>query len=128
MLSNIRCSPCLRSDLRLAAIGEQLSAGDETGVIGRKEQRRAGDLVRISNPAERQFRCHLIKHALLRRPIITGEVEQTRRLGRAGAQYVDPDPAFLEIKRPVTGEAAQRSLGCAVDAEGRHRNNTGGRR
>jgi hypothetical protein len=59
----------------LAAIGEQLDASHETGVSGCEEQRRAGYLVRISNPAKRQFRCHLVEHALLRSPIFTGEAE-----------------------------------------------------
>ena len=54
--------------------------------------------VALRNPAERQFGCHLIEHALLRRPVGTGEADQTRRLCRAGAQYIDPNPALLEIK------------------------------
>ena len=65
--------------------------------------------MRVGKLDERQCRCHLIEHALLRRPIVAGEVEQTRRLGRAGAEHIDPDPALLEIKRPVPGEALSRT-------------------
>ena len=57
----------------------------------------------------------------------TGETEQTRRLCRAGAQHIDPDPALLEIERPMTSKAAQGGFGCAVEAEGRHRDDAGGR-
>jgi hypothetical protein len=34
---------------------------------------------------------------------------------------------YVVSKRPVTGEAAQGGLGCAVDAEGRHRDDAGRR-
>src|ERR1700722_12880076 len=102
MLSDMCCLPCLRLDLRLATIGEELGAGNETGIIGREEQRRAGDLVRISNPPERQFRCHLIEQALLRRPVVSGEAEQTWRVCRSGAQHIDPYPSLPKVERPVT--------------------------
>jgi hypothetical protein len=55
MLPDMRCSPRLRSNLRLTAIDEKLDACDETRIIRREEQRCAGDLVRLSNPTERQF-------------------------------------------------------------------------
>src|SRR5580700_5079099 len=61
-----------------------------------------------------------MEHAPLRRSVVTGEGEETRRFCWSGAQHIDPNPAPLEIERPVTGEAAHGGLGCAVDAEGRH--------
>src|SRR5271156_1698339 len=90
ILSDMRSSSLLRSNLRLTAIGEQLDAGDETGLVGREEQRCAGDLLRIRDPAVRHFRGEMIEQALLRRPVVTGKAEQTRRLGCTGAQDIDP--------------------------------------
>src|SRR5260221_1201132 len=114
-----------RSNLRHAAIGEDLGTIDETAVIGSEEHRHLADLVRIADAAGRNVWRQKAKQSLLL--ICRHQTDQAGCFDRAGAQRIDADLAFLEIERPATGEIAHRRLGGAIDAEGRRSHDAGGR-
>src|SRR3981081_757135 len=80
-----------RSDLRLAAVDEELDAIDVAGVVGGKESRGACDLLGLGDAAERNGGGERVEECLL--VVGLGDSEQARRPGRAGAQDVDADGA-----------------------------------
>src|SRR5271155_1438605 len=94
------------SDLRLAAVDEELGAGDETGIVGREEGDRLGDLVRIGDTADRHLARHVVEKALLLGGVGTGEADEARSLHGARAHDVDPDAALLEVERPTARQIA----------------------
>jgi hypothetical protein len=99
-------------DLPPACIGEEAIAIEYHFDRGRASRRVALQRAREGREPAASRCC----------PTCTVSLLVRSRLGpgrdRAWAQHVDPYMALLEIKRPVTREAADGGLGCAVGAEG----------
>src|SRR5580704_9595877 len=89
------------SDLGLAAIDEELGAGHEAGIVGGKEGDRLGDLVRVTDAADRDLGRHVVQQPLLLGGVRTGQPDKARGLHGTGADDVDPDAALLEVERPT---------------------------
>src|SRR5262249_47965332 len=107
--SRCRAVTFATSDLGLAAIDEQLDAGDVTAVVRGEEHGGIRHLVRRADPAHRhagdEARLELV--ALLpRRPALL----EDGRLDRAGADDVDANPAVPEVGGPAARERTHRGL------------------
>src|ERR1700712_3842473 len=98
------------SDLRLAAIGKEFDAVDEARFVGGQEERRAGDLVSMTDAAERNQGRHIVEQPLLLGRLGTCETDKSRCFRRTGAERVDADAAVLQIEDPAAGEIAQCRL------------------
>src|ERR1700756_4853775 len=96
--------PADNSDLNRTTVDEELYAGDVGAVVGGEEYRRLGQIVRRTDPAERNGGDDrgllLIRH------------EMGKAGGRRvpGAEHVDADVAALEVDDPGTGKGAHRGL------------------
>ena len=64
------------SDLRLAAVDEELRADHEAGVIGSQKGNRLGDLVRVRDAADRHLGRHVVEKALLLGDVRASEADQ----------------------------------------------------
>jgi hypothetical protein len=99
------------SDLRGAAVDEQLNPGDVGAVVGSEEHRRFAKIIRRGEPAERN-RCNHRRFFL-----ICHKMREAGCIGVSGAQYVYADVAPLEVDYPGAGERAYRGL-CRVVVSG----------
>src|ERR1700693_6400022 len=106
-------------DPRRAAVDEEFGAGDEARIIGSEENGGLGDLLGLADAAGRNLAGEIVEQAFLIGFVRAGQVDEARRMSRAGADDVDPDVAVLEVEDPASGEIAHRRLRGAVDAEGR---------
>src|SRR5439155_19353440 len=98
------------SDRRIAAVDEEVAAGDKAGVVAREIDGGAGDLLRASEAPRQVLAAD--------RFIGAGEraVAPQRPLGldRAGRQRVDPDVLRRVVDRHDLGELDQGALGRAI--------------
>src|SRR6266699_4013071 len=97
----------LNSDLRHAAIYEEVGAGDVTALVRREENHRVSDLVRGPDATAWCRGGHafldLIDLSVAQAPILVAG-----RDDRTGTHHVDADSATLEIHRPSPRERPQR--------------------
>src|SRR5918997_6441634 len=79
------------SDLGLAAVDEELGAGDEARVVRSQEDRGLGDLVGVADAAERDVLGHLVQQLLLPRGVGASQADQAGGPRGAGAEDVHAD-------------------------------------
>src|ERR1700682_3942654 len=107
------------SDLRHAAVDEELGAGDVAAVVRRKEEDGLRNLVGASHAAHGHgpddVRLELLE---LRRG--QPEVVVAGRVDGTGADDIDTDFSALQVDGPAAREGPDGGLGGAVDAEGLH--------
>jgi hypothetical protein len=106
----------VRSDLRHAAVREDLASGHGGAVIRGEEERYSRDIVRVAYASERSLGDQASDHGVLVARF-RQSVEQSGRCGSAGRKNVHADSGTLQIQRPTAGKIADRRLARAVDAE-----------
>src|SRR5580658_9964674 len=92
------------SDLRLAAVDEELGAGHKARIIRGEEGDRLGDLVGVTDAADRDLGRHVVQQPLLLGDVRTGQPDKARGLHGTGADDVDADAALLEQGLPGGAE------------------------
>src|SRR6266481_2041471 len=115
------------SDLRHAAVHEELDPADEAAVVRGEEEHGLRDLIWAAHAAKRHGVDDLLLEVL---DLLPGQpqIVVARRVDRSGADGVNADPALLEVDGPGAREGADGGLGRAVDTEGLHPLRSGDRR
>src|SRR5579872_5039220 len=104
-------------DLGHAAIDVELDSGNVTRLVRCEERNSFGDLIRISQPAERNVLRKVVFH-LRQRVALLPSVENWR-VNMSRADGVDADAAVLQFVGPGPRERPDRRLGGAVNADRR---------
>src|ERR1700675_1986520 len=99
------------SDLGLAAVDEELGAGHEARIIRGEESDRLGDLVGVTDAADRDLGRHVVQQPLLLSGVRTSQPNKARGLHGTRADNVDANAALLEVERPTPRQIARRGLG-----------------
>src|SRR3954466_11114850 len=105
------------SDLREAAVDEELDAGHVAALVRSEERDDLGDLVGGARAAGGDLRQHALDEFV---HLLLVELESDRVSGRgddAGADRVDADAPRAQVVGPAARERADRGLGGVVDAE-----------
>src|ERR1700688_2300893 len=113
-LSNI-----VRSSLDLGhpAIDVKLDSGNVTRLVRCKEGHSFGDLIRISEPAQRNVFCEVFFH--LRQGIALLPGVENRRIDMSRTDGVHANAAVFQLARPGARERADCRLCGAVNADRR---------
>src|SRR5450830_577321 len=104
-------------DLTDTSVNKQFDTVHEAGVLGGKEDRCLGDLIRLADTAHRNERRQVIEETLLLNRIGADEFDQPGRLDRAGAKGIDTDTAAFQVENPVAGKGANCRFRRRIDTE-----------
>src|ERR1700747_2076672 len=104
------------SDLGHAAIDVELCARDIARLVRREERNSFGDLVWISQPAERNIILHLFLHYCEGSALL--ETFHDRSIDVARAEDVHADATVSQVIRPGPSKGTNRRLGGAVHTHG----------
>src|SRR5450830_30017 len=104
-------------DLTDTSVNKQFDTVHEAGVIGGKEDRCLGDLIRLAHTAHRNERRQVIQKPLLLNRIGADEFDQPGRLDRAGAKGIDTDTTAFQVENPVAGKGVNCRFRRSIDAE-----------
>src|SRR5258707_15274708 len=115
--SSSALSDILRSslDLGYAAIDVKPDSGHVTRFVRCEKGNSLGDLVGISQSAQRNVFCEFLLHLCQRFTLLPGVEDRSIDMTRADG--VDADAAVLQIVGPRPGERADCRLGGAVNAD-----------